>query len=233
MSQRSNYTKYCFSMSGVFLSLSLAGCDDGSYQSYADRYDKNILKIDRLDEECQIVEGPGRGNKFYINIIGDSFVRSSIVPLSTVSPRDYPEIAEGPFDRKTVHLAAHQVAEILEARDKKAAAAGKKRAVMPFADYRADRIVNYGVDTNGYCLSYKIYNTKDGESPDITCTYLYSPKERTLTKSYPELFDPVTDMPIPHDMPQNGVIKRDIGKIWSGEWVAEKSICRPTDVKLR
>jgi hypothetical protein len=222
------------SIAVLFSAVSLiSGCDDGSWKSAAARYEKDILKIDRLDEECQIVEGEGKGNKFYINIIGNSFVRSGLLPLNYTPSSDYPEIVGSPLERETVHRVANDWAYAMEARDKKAVSDGIKRSVSSIEDYRAMGITDWGIDRKQYCFKYSLYSDKTKQGFEINCSYAYSPKDHTLTTSHPELFDYSTDALIPTNQPQNGYVRRDFGKAWSRTVVSEKAVCRPTSVKLR
>ena len=222
--------------SSVFLlsaAALLAGCDDGSWKSAATRYEKDILKLDRVDEECQVVEGEGLGQKFYVNIIGDSFVRSGLAPLNYTPSGDYPAIVDGPRERVTAHAAAHSMAAAMRSRHEKDAASGVQRAVFSIEDYRAMALTDWGVDRTEYCLSYAVYSDKARDAREIRCTYSYNPTEHTLTISTPKLFDYSTGAQIPFDQPQTGYVARDFGGDWSGTWVSQKSVCRPTSVKLR
>ena len=228
-----NGTRRAFASAVLLAGISLtSGCDDGSWESYVSKYEQNILKIDRLDEECQIVEGEGRGGKFYINIIDNSFVRSAIVPLDYVPSGAYPALVDGPRNRETAISPAYQLAIKNQERDQEAVKKGVKRAIMSIAAYQGGNLMNFGRDASDYCLDYSMYNT-DGGGQEYQCVYAYSPKEHALTKSYPDLYDYSTNNFIPHDQPQIGYVARQATGRWSSTWIEEKAVCRPTEVKLR
>lgn len=210
----------------------LLGCDDGSWESAVSKYEDNILKIERLDEECQMVEGDEQGGKFYINIIDNSFVRSALVPLDYDPSHAYPPIDGSPLTRKTAMGPAWQIAEQMQRRDETAVKNGEKRAVMSLRAYQGSILQNSGVDGHSYCLSYVLYSTgNDGD--ELHCTYAYTPKDHVLVRQYPDLYDRDTNKLVPHDQPQVGYVAREAAGRWSSTWVKEKSVCRPTEVKLR
>lgn len=196
--------------------VALAGCSqnpEDEWRGWVDDYNRNILQVADTDLECQVTEGDHKSQKFYVNIKGDTFLRSAYFDLGYDPKEQFVALAEGPTQRET----AEPVARLALNLEKK----------EPTYTDIGNKISSFGDDRRSYCLDYIALRMKGG-GYTASCAYRYDPKDQTVERrAYPRL-KPNGELAA---QGEDGVPSYDPEKY--AAQTLEKAVCRPGKVKLR